>query len=508
MASSHTYITGANGLVRRRDNNTGGWIDVSAYYFIPWVVKDVMTDPFNPEKVYIVGESMSSQGIQVGILVSTDAGVTWSTPLGDWPKNIYYKEVFVVDELVIWAVGNNSIVVKSTDGGLTFNKTVTNPYGTVYLPNTCVIHALSDQICVVAGNHNYDENTLTANAFLTVDGGILWTTINSGGTLANSTSNPTGITSGIWISPDSSTIIVTTGYTQFKSTNGGLTFTDIGVQMPDSGKHLTWQPTYSATPVFYHTGGDNIQINKSINEGSAWTQERAGESATKIVGAHLYTPLDGYYVSSSKVYLTTDAFLTGVLDFTADQILESVWTGYRARGYELVDCNSENNTFYSDDILLEPYIGQVVKLEIEGVSSNTCWFVNLWTDFPIIDTTVNNIINSYIDCETCNIIAPDELGIPCDITMRVGEPGFTTKHCDPDYVIELECNYATAVYNKYLKLQYGVDICCEKDLDKLKLRHTLLKLGNIYDPDLCPVVCCKICCLPAEDLVLTSTIED
>ena len=78
-----------------------------------------------------------------------------------------------------------------------------------------------------------------------------------------------------------------------------------------------------------------------------------------------------------------------------------------------------------------------------------------------------------------------ELGEPCVIKPRLGEPGFATKHCDPKKVVAIKTSYADSVFALFKRLRYGIETCCEYDLDKIDIKNMLLDLGDIYDPDLC-----------------------
>lgn len=91
---------------------------------------------------------------------------------------------------------------------------------------------------------------------------------------------------------------------------------------------------------------------------------------------------------------------------------------------------------------------------------------------------------------------PVEIGVACKITPRLGEPGFSTKNCDPDKVIDIKCKYADSVYALFKRIRYGIETCCEFDLDKIDIKNQLIDLGALYDPDLCisgepvPYGCC------------------
>ena len=79
--SYKTYHVGTNGYVKRLDNLSGSWIDVSVpgYIATPVIVLyDVMTDPNDPTKVFVVGDYNGTSSIWK----SSNSGSSWSSPGG------------------------------------------------------------------------------------------------------------------------------------------------------------------------------------------------------------------------------------------------------------------------------------------------------------------------------------------------------------------------------------------------------------------------------------------
>lgn len=290
---------------------------------------DVMTDPSDPDKVVVVGQRVLSDN-SFGIMVSSDAGATWTQPGGDWlqSKISTFYEVWCVDSDVIWAVADFGHVVVSTDGGATFNRTTARPFNGNYL-YTAAIHALTDQIAVVAGSAS---SAFTANDTLvsiTTDGGATWTTLNGGNVLINTNGpNPVGYPTGIWISQDEQKIVVGTGYTQQLSTDGGATFSEVAPEIVRSGRHLTWYPSHLNPSDFKHVGGPVHHVIRSLDSGSNWSDIRSGEAIT-INGAHFYTADRGYYIVNNQTFETTDGGVTGTLSDTVitTDVMNAVWTG-------------------------------------------------------------------------------------------------------------------------------------------------------------------------------------
>ena len=79
----------------------------------------------------------------------------------------------------------------------------------------------------------------------------------------------------------------------------------------------------------------------------------------------------------------------------------------------------------------------------------------------------------------------------CDLSPRLGEPGFSVKNCDPKTVIKIKSKFADSVYALFKRMRYGVETCCEFDLDKIDIKHQLLELGEMNDPDACICLCDK-----------------
>jgi len=77
----------------------------------------------------------------------------------------------------------------------------------------------------------------------------------------------------------------------------------------------------------------------------------------------------------------------------------------------------------------------------------------------------------------------------CEVTPRLGEPGFSVRNCDPKTVIKIKSKFADSIYALFKRMRYGIETCCEFDLDKIDIKHQLLELGEMNDPDACVLEC-------------------
>lgn len=404
MAITRTYAVGENGTVRRLDNHTGPWIDISpALSTQPWRVLDVMADPNDPDKVTIVGDN---SGTGTGILVSYDAGVNWFQPniIGNPAKG--FSEVWYVDSDTIWIVGTGASAYVSTDGGLNFTG--------AFIPGANIwglaIHAISPSVAVIAASSSTLDTDNNLEVWKTINGGITWFLLNGGLPITSVVANPIGVADGIWISDDQSKIIVSTNYKQLVSTDSGATFTEQPLEMVRSGRHLTWYPSYGTPDYFKHTGGPIHHIFTSIDGGTSWTDDRPTE-LIYIRGAHFYSTNNGYYVAGGATYHTTDGGVTGTVSdpgtSTLVDVMYAVWTAKSNPVYRLTDCTGEQDPIYSDSTLLSPHVGTgVIQItgttpSVDGPLPDACWQVEEWKDPTVPLSFISSVDTVFQDCDSC-----------------------------------------------------------------------------------------------------------
>ena len=96
----------------------------------------------------------------------------------------------------------------------------------------------------------------------------------------------------------------------------------------------------------------------------------------------------------------------------------------------------------------------------------------------------------------------------CEVTPRLGEPGFSAKNCDPKTLIKIKNQYADSVYALFKRMRYGIETCCEFDLDKIDIKHQLLELGEMNDPDACFYECNRYLISGIDDGIANFTYKD
>ena len=394
MGITRTYSSGDKGRVRRLDNLTGPWIAVDPATnlripALPGLLRDIETDTVNGDKVYAVGE-MAEGNITTttrfyGIVVSNDAGAIWDQPaqlLGGNYSTLFtvtplfnFYEVSVVDASNIFVCGDDGWVVKSTDGGQSFNKCTQLPAVTLYGPAdgpnpplairpVIALHFITPLVGVVACG---------GNIFKTIDGGNTWVHLNGGQPIAAGSVTFGGIGVGIFISQDNQTIVCLNyapGTTSniVRSTNGGATWTDVFSWVGPgelTGLHLTWTDDL-------HLWGFSKYFGRiaSTDGGATWTYleiPHTGTPSKNDNAGHFYSNTEGFYAEGDNVYQTVDGgFMTKVLSETAPYVVQALWTrAPQTPCYLLTDCAGIQAPI-TTSVDMSLYVGQTINACISG----------------------------------------------------------------------------------------------------------------------------------------------
>jgi len=376
-----TYHVGEQGFVRKLINNTGPWIDVSPSYIIGRqlpTLRDVMTDPNDPNKVFVVGETQYSSTdplSSLGIWVSSDGGTTWNIPTGNYLDNIDVNrwEVWCIDSNNIVVSGDQGVNCYSTDGGVTFTLMISVqqapiifvPPGPPAPQNSYSIHFLTALGVGVVGGKN--------NIFKTVDGG----TIIGYGWVAYPIILPgnllPGRINGIHISADEQTIIANGENYLVKSINAGVTWSIVYAWVAGAkrtGLHLTWKNDNE----LWATATNNLIINttdafSTFNFVQPFVPTiplptiPPTPPGRNVQAAHFYLSQEGYTSRGLDEFYTIDGGYTLVLSETAPFYIQAVWTHFtQPPCYRLTSCIDPTCFIVVDNPELDIHVGDSVKL--------------------------------------------------------------------------------------------------------------------------------------------------
>ncbi|WP_339887345.1 T9SS type A sorting domain-containing protein [uncultured Flavobacterium sp.] len=234
--------------------NTGSWSSGQGR------VNIVHVDPSNSNTIYI-GTPAG------GIWKSIDSGTTWTALSDNLPQigvsgiaidysnsNTIYIATGDKDSSDTYSIG----VLKSIDGGLTWNTTGLTFTNTSTLAGDILIHPTNNQILWCG---------TSVGLYRTTNAGLNWTVVQTGnfsqGSLRLKPNDPT-------------TVYAVSNNRFFKSTNTGSTFSVITTSLPFNSGRMLLDVTAANSNYIYIlstlTGGDFQGIYRSMDGGSSWTK--------------------------------------------------------------------------------------------------------------------------------------------------------------------------------------------------------------------------------------------
>jgi hypothetical protein len=115
--------------------------------------------------------------------------------------------------------------------------------------------------------------------------------------------------------------------------------------------------------------------------------------------------------------------------------------------------------------------GEQDKFEVLANSTSPKQCLISW---PI---TAGIIVTEYGTC--IDGVCPPEPAKP----RRKVRPGYNTPACTAEYYEKVECNFSEWMYKDVLERRYGISNCCIDELMRWEIRHEMLMLDALINPD-------------------------
>lgn len=158
--------------------------------------------------------------------------------------------------------------------------------------------------------------------------------------------------------------------------------------------------------------------------------------------------------------------------------------------YLITDCTDPALVYYTE-VNMEVYVGKTIqyrnedKLFCATVSSFVCREVPEEELPPVFVFAIDDCFDT---CEECYPPKPPEPG-KFELNQRTVKPGYDTAACTPAYWDKIKCKFSEAVYQHMASIRYGIEFCCNADMEKWVIKNELLDLAAITDPDICNETC-------------------
>jgi uncharacterized repeat protein (TIGR01451 family) len=285
------YVAAAGGGVWKTTNGGTTWTPLTDVQSTV-SMGAIAVAPSNPAVVYAgTGEANNSGDSNSGhgVLVSTDAGATWtlSTAGGAFdrravseiavdPTNPNIAYAAIAAGLSVNSLGGNSGIWKTTDGGATWSNTTT-AITSIY-PWSSVRSDPTNPSVLYAAVGYYAGNTANG-VYKSTNAGVTWALLPGA---------PSGTTSGrivVAVAPSNPQVVYVSSsspstfglFKLMRSDNGGLTFTDLTGGTPNYMGGQGWYDTTlivdpSNSAIVYAAGaaGTNSML-RSTNSGANWS---------------------------------------------------------------------------------------------------------------------------------------------------------------------------------------------------------------------------------------------
>jgi hypothetical protein len=121
-------------------------------------------------------------------------------------------------------------------------------------------------------------------------------------------------------------------------------------------------------------------------------------------------------------------------------------------------------------LLYADITGRISKVDIKAKSTTSKTCAYFW------DTVEGVVVTEYGDC--VDGLCP----VPVSPKRKV-TPGYNTAVCSTEYYEKVECNFADWMYKDVLEKRYGISNCCPEELIKWEIKHEMLMLDVLVNPD-------------------------
>jgi photosystem II stability/assembly factor-like uncharacterized protein len=298
----HTHLLAASdaGVFERR--NSKAWVNLLHGSFF-----SVRFDPVDSRTYYAGGNGCVYKTVDGGrnwIRTESEADIQsrWVTDIDVDPAD--NSKVFIVTKGT--APGDAGLIMRSTDGGVSFNTMHRglNQAGKGYYMNTILVDP-TNSLHILAGGGNFYFPHELGDLWRSTDGGIHWDRTGLTNTIVNAVLiDP--VDARIWYAGCGYNDAMDSGWTLLKSTDGGTSWEAAADGMPSSGKR-------AVTSLVFNRTDSNIIYASTLKAGVFMSPNKAGHWLELAK-----PPVEVYALASGSLYAGTNR---GVFQFSGTGVL-------------------------------------------------------------------------------------------------------------------------------------------------------------------------------------------
>jgi hypothetical protein len=155
--------------------------------------------------------------------------------------------------------------------------------------------------------------------------------------------------------------------------------------------------------------------------------------------------------------------------------------------YRLIDCALEAPDVLTSDIVMQDYVGKIIKwadeFDVVRCATVVTFLCREEEEFVNADIT---ILACSRDCTTClSTLTPvvEPTTPEFNVIRRRIKPNFVLAVCSLEKYKDTQCKFSEAVYQQMASKRYGIEFCCEIDLDKYSVKAELMNLQILENTD-------------------------
>ncbi len=213
-------------------------------------VNKISVDPVNPENIIVA--------TRTGLRRTTDGGVSFSTPFGgvtgdfkDVQRDPQNPDTLLASAGNPWGAATNGIY-KSTDGGATWSRRTSGLPPTNSMGRSILAYYESNSAVVYCGiSETFSAGGMTIGIYRSIDGGEIWAAMN---TTTEIFSEQGWYDMMLAVHPTNSALVFAAGRYMFRSTNSGSHWSQVGQTVHVDFHEFVFHPNNSSI-VFVGTDG-------------------------------------------------------------------------------------------------------------------------------------------------------------------------------------------------------------------------------------------------------------